>query len=510
MHQPLILCVPNFSEGRRPRTIARLAEAVRGVPGAFLLDRHTDRDHHRTVLTIAGPPAAVVEAAFQAARTARALIDLRRHRGEHPRIGATDVIPLVPLQEISMERCVALARALGRRIGRELGIPIFLYEEAASRPARRRLEMIRRGGMAGLAARMADHPAWKPDFGPPRPHVSAGVTVVGARLPLIAYNVNLASRDLASAQEIARTIRASTGGLASVKAIGLFLASKGIVQVSMNLVDYLRISPYDAFLAVQAEAEKRGIAIESSELVGLVPLDALVRSAKQACKLRRFERQQVLEARLERALAEEMRVNLGPSARSRAAEPRSQSGRIAADFLAAVSAARPTPGGGSVAAMAAASAAALGVKACGVTARSSRSTAAQKRRVRPILLRLRGACRRLDRLVDADAAAYATLAAARRLKRPTRIPLRRATELPLRVAELALGVAGELRRLLDEAAPSVLPDLRVGYRLALAAGHGAVHLVGENLQAIENTRVKSDLQRKQRRLRQELVEAGEL
>jgi glutamate formiminotransferase / formiminotetrahydrofolate cyclodeaminase len=289
----LVECIPNFSEGRNPTTVQALIAAVESVPGIRLLDRTSDPDHHRSVLTFAGDPDAVVEAAFQAIRIATKLIDLRNHTGAHPRIGATDVVPFVPIQDSTMEDCVQLARRLGERVGAELKIPVFLYEQAAGHPDRTKLETIRQGGLSGLEARMATDRNWHPDFGPPRLHESAGAIVIGARHPLIAFNVNLNSPDLNIAKTIARTIRQSNGGLPCVKAIGLALASRGIVQVSMNLTDYHVTSMATAFRAVQTESAKAGVEIAGSELIGLVPQAALDQAASALLEIRNFDSTQI-------------------------------------------------------------------------------------------------------------------------------------------------------------------------------------------------------------------------
>jgi len=294
----IIECVPNFSEGRNAATVQALVAAVTSVPGARLLNQTMDPDHHRSVLTFAGAPEAVGDAALKAVRVATEFIDLRRHVGVHPRVGATDVVPFVPIQGVPMEECVLLARRLGKQVGAELGIPVFLYEQAATQPGRARLEEIRRGGLRGLGGRMESDPTWRPDFGPGRLHETAGALVVGARRPLIAFNVNLRSNDLAVAQAIAKSIRQSNGGLPCVKAIGVELASRGLVQVSMNLTDYRVTSIEAAFDAVKGEAARRGVGIAGSELVGLVPRAALTPTTVQAVRLEQFDPMQVLETKL--------------------------------------------------------------------------------------------------------------------------------------------------------------------------------------------------------------------
>lgn len=519
MRQPRVLCIPNFSEGRRAGTVDALARAVRQVPGVILLDRHTDPDHHRTVLTFAGPPAQVADAAFRAAKAASRLIDLRRHRGGHPRIGATDVIPFVPLGRVSLRQCVALARALGRRIGRELEIPVFLYEGAASRPERRRLEAIRRGGLEGLSRRMTGDPVWRPDFGPNRPHPSAGATVVGARFPLIAFNVNLASRDLAVAREIAEGIRSSGGGLPGVKALGVDLASRGLVQVSTNVTDFKKTPLYRVFLAVKEQAAKKRTAIKSSEVVGLVPLEAIAQAAAHQLELGPFSLDRILEVRLERRLA------AASGRRSRAAEPgvaaggapaASPAGSVEA-FLGTVAGATPTPGSGSVAALVAAAAAALGVKACEVTLRAIAQRQGPGRDLRARLERLEASRGGLEGLMAADARAYEEVIASRRLpdgdpgreRRLTRA-LRRAAEVPLDIAAAALGAVEELRAVASTAKASVAPDARVGRDLALAACRVALLIAGENVKSIKKQSVAKGLRVKIGRLRESLVVARRL
>ncbi len=510
MHQPRVLCIPNFSEGRRIGTINALARAVRRVRGVVLLDQHTDPDHHRTVLTFAGPPAPVAEAAFEAAKVASCQIDLREHQGGHPRIGATDVIPLVPLGGLSMRHCVTLARALGRRIGYGLRIPVFLYEEAASRPERRRLESLRRGGLDGLSRRMAKDSIWRPDFGPNRLHPSAGATVVGARPPLIAFNVNLASRDLGAACEIAERIRASGGGLPGVKALGVELASRGLVQVSTNVTDFHGSPLHRVFLAVKEEAAKKGILIESSELVGLIPVEAMAQVAEHQLQLEQFSLDRILEVRLERLL----------SARSgtqgEAAEAGSSAGRSPAasvdSFLLAVAGAKPTPGSGSVAALVAASAAALGVKACAVTIPTAVNRKGPARGLGARLKRLQALRVRLERLIRADARAYDAVVASRKLpgqdpKRDRQLTraLRLATEVPLDVAAAALRTAEELRGVVSGAKGSVASDARVGRDLAVAACRSALNITEENMKSIKKQAVVNVLRKKVRGLRELLV-----
>jgi glutamate formiminotransferase len=290
----LVECALNFSEGRRQEVIAAVAGAATGVR---LLDVSSDADHNRTVVTFLGQPPAVEEAALAIARQAVALIDLRQHRGAHPRMGAVDVIPFVPISSVTMDECVALARHLGERIATELGVPVYLYAAAASAPHRRLLADIRRGEFEGLAAKMQD-PAWQPDFGPVVPHPTAGAVVVGARPYLVAFNVNLGTDDLSIAKRIAKAVRARDGGLANVQALGVALQARGLVQVSMNLLDPFATPLYRVFEAVRSEAARYGVPIVGSEVVGLLPLETIVEAARYYLRLEGFATRQVLEARL--------------------------------------------------------------------------------------------------------------------------------------------------------------------------------------------------------------------
>lgn len=300
MNEPLIECVANFSEGRDPVVIDALARAVESVSGVLLLDRTQDPDHHRAVLTFAGAPAPVAEAAFRAVREAAARIDLNRHQGAHPRIGAADVVPFIPVEDVTLGECAKLAAQTGERIWGELGIPVYLYEAAARRPGRRRLEVIRRGGFETLRLEVGRDPDRRPDFGEAALHPTAGATVVGARKFLIAFNVNLHPPDLEAARAIARAVRASSGGLPHVKAIGLLLASRGLAQVSMNLTDFEVTPVARVFEAIRSLASARGLRLASSEIIGLVPRRALEGSEAWLPTVENFRDDLVLETRLTR------------------------------------------------------------------------------------------------------------------------------------------------------------------------------------------------------------------
>jgi glutamate formiminotransferase len=296
--ETIVECVPNFSEGRRPDVVREIVEAMR-AQGATVLDEEMDSDHHRAVVSLAGEPRAIARAAFAGVAAAAERIDLRGHRGAHPRMGACDVLPFVPVRGATMGQCVSLAEAVGARIGEELSIPVFLYGEAARRPERADLAAVRKGEFEGLAQAIGRDPEKDPDFGPKRIHPSAGAIAVGARFFLIAYNVNLESDDLDVAKRIARKIRERDGGLPRVKALGFLLADRGIAQVSMNLTDFRVTSLLVAFEAVEREARAAGVEVRESEIVGLVPCDAVFDGIEARLRLRDFDRsRQVVEDRL--------------------------------------------------------------------------------------------------------------------------------------------------------------------------------------------------------------------
>jgi glutamate formiminotransferase len=292
----LIECVPNFSEGRRPEVVDEIAAAVVGTPGVTLLDCQSDGHHNRSVLTFVGEAAAAGEGAFRAIAAAARLIDLTRHEGAHPRFGATDVVPFVPVRADDMSVCIETAHRLGARVGAELAIPVYFYEDAARRPERRNLADVRRGEFEGLREQIGRDPARAPDEGPAAVHPQAGAVAIGARPALIAYNVDLESTDLELARRIAREIRERDGGLPCVKAMGLALDDG--VQVSMNLTDYRRTSVLTAFEAVRSRAAAAGAAVRESEVVGLVPEDALTALAREVLLAPRLTRSQVLEAQI--------------------------------------------------------------------------------------------------------------------------------------------------------------------------------------------------------------------
>jgi glutamate formiminotransferase/glutamate formiminotransferase/formiminotetrahydrofolate cyclodeaminase len=480
----IVECVPNFSEGRNQTTVRALVNAVESVPGVWLLDQTMDRDHHRSVLSFAGEPDAVVEAAFRAIRVATDLIDLRKHKGVHPRVGATDVVPFVPFRGATMQDCIHLAKRLGQWVGTELEIPVFLYEQAALHRDHAPLESVRRGGLQGLAFRMASDPDWTPDYGPSCVHKTAGAMVIGARPPLIAFNVNLRSTDLALARSIAKDIRQSNGGLPYVKAIGVELASRHLVQVAMNLTDYSITPLHVAFEAVRARAAEQGVAVAGSEVIGLVPQAALVQAAGHSLELEQFDSTQVREMRLETQL-------LGEPARqdpSREQEPVDLQAQSLADYLDAVAAATPIPAGGTVAALVGALAASLGI----MGARLSRQ--------RGVEHRLSEIGRRLRELMQADGDAYQQFIRATRLAKTDRTrpatlssALHLATEIPLEIAEQATEAGAHLHACSAGVKARVRSDLTVGLVLAIAAADAGRHTVAENINIQHNQRLKSSL-----------------
>jgi glutamate formiminotransferase len=294
----LVECVPNFSEGRRVEVIEAIADEIKKVKGVRLLAYEYDKDHNRSVFTFIGAPDDVKEAAFLACSKAADLIDMNKHSGEHPRIGATDVIPFIPISGMSIADCVKLANELGAKIANTLGIPIYLYEYAAASSKRRNLADVRRGQYEGLKEAIQTDPERRPDFGPSTFHPTAGATVVGARMPLVAYNVNLATNDLDIAKAIAKAVRHSSGGLRYVKALGLEIKERGIVQVSMNLTNYEKTPIFRVFDMIKSEADRYGVDILGSEVIGLIPLNALVDSAEYYLRIEKFDKSQVLENRL--------------------------------------------------------------------------------------------------------------------------------------------------------------------------------------------------------------------
>jgi len=468
----LVECIPNFSEARRPEVIDEIVAAITSVPGIHLLDRSSDLDHNRTVITFVGPPQEVEEAAFRAIRTAAQRIDLNQHRGEHPRIGATDVCPFVPLEGVSMEECVAMARRLGERVGRELGIPVYLYEYAATRPDRVNLENIRRGQYEGLKEEIATNPERFPDFGPAQLG-PAGATVIGARDPLIAFNVYLTTDDVEIARRIASAIRHSSGGLRYVKALGLLV--EGRAQVSMNLTNYLKTPLARVVEMIRREAARYGVAIHHSELIGLIPQRALIDAAVWYLQLDAFQPDQVLENRLYSLLS-------------------SSSQPAWTSFLDSLAAPTPTPGGGSAAAAAAAMGAALVAMVAGLTL-GKKKYAAVEEEMRSIQQEARELQQTLSQAVQEDAQAFEAILAAMRLPKETpaeaaarqqamETATLQATRVPLETARRALRVMELARIAVEKGNLNAITDAATGFQLAQAALRAAACNVRVNLAAL--------------------------
>src|SRR5437867_1488754 len=480
----LIECVPNFSEGRDPAKVQALVAAMSSVPGVYVLDHEMDADHHRSVITLAGEPEAVAEAALLGVGKAMELIDLTKHTGAHPRVGATDVVPFIPIDGVTIEDCVALARRVGEEIWNRYRIPVFFYEAAATRPDRVNLENVRRGQFEGLREEMKKSCEREPDVGDPKVHPTAGVTVVGVRKFLVAYNVNLNTPDVGIANKIAKAIRFSSGGLRYVKSMGVDLKGRNLAQVSINLTDFEQTPMHRVYEIVKREAQRYGAMPVGSEIVGLVPKKAIEMAADFFLQLENFSPAQVFENKLAAAL-------------SCAPMETAKDGKLAAlarPFLDAVAAPSSTPGGGSVSAFAGAAAAALGQMVAGLS-RKKKSQAAHVDELSEQLDALRHESEGLTAAIDRDAASFDAVMAAFKLpqgdsgetsKRDEAIQAatKTATEVPLEVAGRAVAVFERLVQLEAIAAASMRSDLQVGQMMAAAGAEGALANVEINLDGI--------------------------
>ncbi len=470
----LVECVPNFSEGRRPEIVTRIRDAIATVKGVSILDVSSDHSHNRTVITFVVPVEHAVDAAFAGIAEARTHIDLTRHQGEHPRMGATDVVPFIPLEGSTMEDCIVLARALGERVGRELEVPVFLYERAATRPDRENLADVRRGEFEGLRDEIGKNPARVPDFGPSRIHPTAGAVAIGARPFLVAYNVYLGdATNVPVAKEVAKAVRGSSGGLRYVKGLGLEV--DGQAQVSMNLVDTEKTPLYRAFDVVKMEAEARGVSPTWSEIVGLVPERVLFDTAARHVQLRDFKPEMVLEHKVRSAVG---------------------GGESLGGFVAAVAAPTAAPGGGSVAAHAGALAAALAQMVAGLTIGKKKYAAVEKE-MKEVALQASALVNELSALGPKDAAAYSVVMDAYKL--PSESPAAAAakkeavTRALLGAAEVPLETARACVRVLDLAAAvaargntNAVSDAGVAALLAEAACKGAVYNVRINVSSLDD------------------------
>lgn len=470
----LVECVPNFSEGRRPDVVDQIRGAIAGVQGVTVLDVSSDESHNRSVITFVVPVERAVEAAFAGIRVARDTIDLTRHQGEHPRMGATDVVPFVPLEGTTMEECVELARRLGERVGSELEIPVFLYERAAARPERENLANVRRGQFEGIRDDMGTNPDRAPDFGPNRVHATAGAVAIGARPFLVAYNVYLGdAANVGVAKQVARAVRGSSGGLRYVKALGLEV--EGQAQVSMNLVDVEKTPVHRAYDMVKMEAAAMGAPTTWSEIVGLVPERSLHDAAVRHLQLARFDPSQVLERRL-----------------GTAAE---KSNGLEA-FVESVASASPTPGGGSVAAHTGALAAALAQMVAALTV-GRKKYADVEDDLRDVARRAAELSTRLSELVALDAESYSAVATAYKLPRETDEQKARrntaitaaligASEVPLETARAAASVAALAEITAAKGNVNAVSDAGVAALLAEAACRGAAYNVRINVAALKD------------------------
>jgi glutamate formiminotransferase len=481
----LVECVPNFSEGRVIAKVDAIVNAICSVPGVYLLKRESDADHNRSVVTLAGEPEAVREAVVLGVGKAAEVIDLTRQTGAHPRIGATDVVPFVPIDGVTIQDCVKLAHEAAEQIWKRYHIPVYLYEAAAQWPERTNLENIRRGQFEGLREEVQRNPQRAPDYGEPRLHPTAGATVVGARKFLIAYNINLATADIDVAKRIAKTIRFSSGGMPCVKAMGVDLRARNLAQVSMNLTDFETTPIHTVFERVKNEAERVGVGIVGSEIVGLIPRRAIEMTAEFYLKVENFSSAQVLENRLEESLADA------------AAKSHASLAAMAQPFIDAVANPTPAPGGGSVAALAGALAAALGEMVAGISSKK-KSLAANAERLESIGAGLRRACKGLAEGIDRDASSFETVLAAHRLPKDTaqaqvhrngaiQQALTGAVEVPLEMARRAADVFDALGQLEPLAGTSMLSDVRVGRMMAATAVRGALENVHANLSSITDT-----------------------
>ena len=447
----LVECIPNFSEARRPEVVEKIAASITSIKGIRLLDRSSDLDHNRTVLTFAGPPAAVEEAAFLAIKTASELIDLNLHTGQHPRIGATDVVPFVPISDTTMDECIAMARRLGERVGDELQIPVYLYEAAAARPERMNLENIRRGQYEGLRAEIETDPDRKPDFGPAKLGM-AGATVIGARNPLIAFNVYLTTAEVGIAKKIAKAVRQSSGGLRNVKALGLFV--DGRAQVSMNLTNFRETPIGRVVEMIRRETQRYGVGIHHSELVGLIPQAALVDAAIWFTQLDQFNPDQILESRIY-----QNDRSIGPQS-------------AGASFLDEVAAATAAPGGGSAAAYAGALGAALVSMVAGLTLGKKKyiEVEAEMQAIRVQAEELR---KELTDAVEDDSAAFEAVMGALKLPKGTE------EEQQARQAAIMIATLNAARVPLDTVALSV----KVMELAGLCARDGNLNAISDAMSA---------------------------
>lgn len=485
MSSTLVESVPNFSEGRNKAVVDAIVESMK-LPGVYLLDREMDSDHNRSVITLLGDRETIAEAVIRGVGKAAELIDLNHHQGAHPRIGATDVVPFIPIEGVTIEDCVAIARRVGEEIWKRFQIPVYLYEAAAARPERQNLEDIRRGQYEGLREAIASDPARRPDFGEPRLHATAGATVVGARKALIAYNVFLNTSDVSIAKNIAKAIRFSSGGLRYVKAAGF--AVRGLAQVSMNLTDFEQTPVARVFEFVRREAARYGVLPLSSEIVGLIPKKALEQAAEWFLQVENFDSSMILENRLAAVMGGKMAVG-GLRA---GAEP----------FIEQLAAPTATPGGGSAAAVAGAMAAALGSMVAGLS-RGKKAYLQYEQQLSQIIAQLSQLREELKVAIDADAESYNQVLAAYKQAKASSdgdvlidAAMKTATRVPLETAQKCREVAKLIESLRPITNPNMASDLTVGAALAEAGIKGALSNVEINLGSLKDAGFVADVRSK--------------
>jgi len=485
MSSTLVECVPNFSEGRNKAVVDSIVEAMK-IPGVYLLDREMDADHNRSVITLLGDRENIAEAVIRGVGKAAELIDLTHHQGAHPRIGATDVVPFIPIEGVTIEDCVAIARRVGEEIWKRWSIPVYLYEAAATRPERQNLEDIRRGQFEGLREDIARDPARKPDFGEARIHPTAGATVVGARKALIAYNVFLNTTDVSIAKKIAKAIRFSSGGLRYVKGAGF--AVRGLAQVSMNLTDFEQTPVARVFEFVKREAARYGVLPLSSEIVGLIPKKALEDAAEWFLQVENFDSSMILENRLAAVMSGKMAIG-GLRA---GAEP----------FIEQLAAPTAAPGGGSASAAAGAMAAALGSMVAGMS-RGKKAYVQYEQQLSQVIARLAQLREALKSSIDADAESYNQVMAAHKQAKVTSdgeglvdAATKTATQVPLETAQKAREVARLIESLRPITNPNMASDLTVAAALAEAAIKGALANVEINLGSLKDAGFVADVRSK--------------
>jgi glutamate formiminotransferase/formiminotetrahydrofolate cyclodeaminase len=497
----IVECVPNFSEGRRPEVIEAILAEIKSVPGVLLLDREMDKDHNRAVVTFVGGPEEAKTAAFKAIAKATELIDMEKHQGEHPRMGATDVIPFIPISDVTQRDCVILAEQLGKEVGERLQIPVYLYEAAARRPDRVNLADVRRGEYEGIKAEIETNPDRKPDFGPAKMHPSAGAVVIGARMPLIAFNVYLGTPYVGIAKKIAKSIRFSGGGLRFCKALGFEIKERGLAQISMNLVNYRKTTIFRVFEMIKSEAERYGVPIISSEIVGLTPQDALLDVAEYYLRLENFKKEQVLESKL--------MVFAG-------GEKEGMEG-----FIDQVASSSPAPGGGSVAAV-------CGALAAGLSSMVCRRTIGRKKfqevseELKGILDKVEEIRKQMEEFIVKDAESFEKVMDAMKLPKYTdeekekrgqaiEEATKGAISVPLQVMEKGLEALKLAKTVVEKGNPNMVSDAGVSALAAKTAVDGAYYNVKINLISIEDqdfvnpTREKADdLRRKATLLAQDI------